>query len=95
MRCNDEIDERELGVGCKPRNAHFLGYFRAFTLLIILCIDGLLLLLNESRLRGTGQWMNFVESDRAEQAFSIVNSSSALTFISRAFSCASCLMKAT
>lgn len=77
------------------RDAHLLRDFGALALLLVLRIDRLLLLLHQFRLHRANIRV-WAPTHKAEApTFSIANSSSALTRISRAFSIASCLMNAT
>ena len=79
---------------------HLLRNLDSLAFLFVLRIDCFLFLLDELGLAGTNWSMSRV-SDRLFTprreicTFSMANSSSALTLISRAFSRASCLMKAT
>lgn len=80
------------------RNAHLASSLSALGLLLECSIDRLRLLADNLGLIGgndTGGQYNTRATVANKQTFSIANSSSALTLISRAFSSASCLMKAT
>ena len=76
---------------------HLLCCLCTLALLLVLRINGLLLLLDELGLYLRHEHLERFPPDISahSRTFSIANSSSALTLISRAFSSASCLMNAT
>jgi hypothetical protein len=82
--------------GAAPRNAHLLRHLRLLCLLLVRGIDADGLLAHDlGLLAAVSNRQGDAGPHGALRTFSMANSSSALTWISRAFSMASCLMKAT